>query len=758
MLRQGLKTTGLIRSKNNISVRYVLAVSFAAALLFSCNYNVTPGGIGKFGKTGEDAIPMPTLTALYFAAVVEGGGEAVRVAAESGDSVLQLLNAKTEENTAFIPKTTAYKVRLPEPAFAVTLTAQAEEGLTVKYNGDRTFTPKPGSMSLVSVNDAAGNSTLYTIHYLNEIADDPSLETAILTSVLLSSGSAGQIDAAGNFDNGTHARDVDISYGATELSIWAEGEEGAFVSCDKPMPMQITAAETSVTILVSKPGKTVGTYTLTLKKQADGQASRLENVILSAGFFAASAGSTTPVSFAPETTAHYVALPAGTANLAVVPAAPADKPDSVVTFAGGVGSNKANGVFDGVLEGTQFTITVNNGAGYLSTTYVFNIREGEAEQTLPEQRQEQAGLFVGAAASPVAGTGTATFANSMSWLASNAVDNGVYTIVMDANENSAPVMLGGAQINNKSGLQITLKGLDAERTLQLSRRGCLITVDAGVTLSLAEYITLKGRNDNDAPLVSVEGILKLNYGAKITENKGSGVSGSGYIVMNEGRITDIDEYGVYVNTGTFVIAGGEISEGNIGVKLYDGNIIMTGGSIKNMQTGVLIEDGRLLMFNGEISGNSNGGISGQRTTVEINGGKITNNGGTGVYISKSFSEFSAIVHLKMYDGEVSGNGGGGIIVYNGTFDMYGGVIKNNTGITIPTPPDANSQIIEAGIGLPSSYLTLYGYTPDKIIIEGNIVDGLPGNIAKGNSHNGREGYVENNSGKYPPDPATGFNY
>ncbi|MDR0550408.1 MAG: cadherin-like beta sandwich domain-containing protein, partial [Spirochaetaceae bacterium] len=383
MFRQILNSADFFRSKKSISTRNVLAAFFAAALLFSCNTDIRyptgtlDKGTGNDGDGENNGTAMPTLTALYFENA-EAASNKKRAGAESGTSVLQLLSVQTGESTDFDPKTTAYKVRVPAPAFAVTLTVKAADGLVITNNGERPFTPQPGTMTLVSVSDSKGNSTSYTIFYEGETAVDPLLETAILTSVLLSSGNAGQIDADGNFDNGTHARNVDIPYGVTEVSVWAQGEDGAFVAYDKLMPVSLSGGEKILTILVSKPGKNVGAYILTFKPEASGIPSRLLDVIPSPGYIAIDAAHLNePGAFNPDaadgeiqqiTVASDMLYAAGN-QIAITVQKPAEFPFSVVTFRRN--GAEFNGLLTGVTNGDAFTITVNNGAGYMDKTYNF---------------------------------------------------------------------------------------------------------------------------------------------------------------------------------------------------------------------------------------------------------------------------------------------------------------------------------------------------------------------------------------------------
>jgi predicted secreted protein len=240
--------------------------------------------------------------------------------------------------------------------------------------------------------------------------------------------------------------------------------------------------------------------------------------------------------------------------------------------------------------------------------------------------------------------------NALAWLGANAEADTTYVIAINANETLVPITLSSANLSGKTGVKITLRGLNAERTVQLASSGSLFTVQSGITLSLDENITLKGRNDHIASLVRVSsGAVIMEQGAKISGNTSSSGGGvyvaGGTFTLNGGQISSNRAFGgygggVYVSGGTFTINSGEIS----------GN---TGGSSGG---GVYVAGGTFIMSDGEISGN----------TASSNGGGVYVYGGT----------------FTMSDGGISGNtassNGGGVYVYGGTFTMSNGEISDNT--------------------------------------------------------------------------------
>jgi hypothetical protein len=143
------------------------------------------------------------------------------------------------------------------------------------------------------------------------------------------------------------------------------------------------------------------------------------------------------------------------------------------------------------------------------------------------------GLYVGAAASPETMAGT-TLASALAWLQTNATSNMAYTVLLGDDETLPPWTLGGYDSGTNvvfkglTGITLTLRGENAERVIQLSGPGSLFTVKSGVTLVLAQNITLRGRSNNNASLVYVDnGTVVMNDGAKITGNTDSSSSDFG---------------------------------------------------------------------------------------------------------------------------------------------------------------------------------------------------------------------------------------
>jgi hypothetical protein len=120
------------------------------------------------------------------------------------------------------------------------------------------------------------------------------------------------------------------------------------------------------------------------------------------------------------------------------------------------------------------------------------------------------------------------------------------------------------------------------RVLKIQNSGALITVGAGVTLTLMN-ITLEGIPDNNAPLLVVDsrGTLILGTGAVITNNQNTGNVG-----------------GVWVNDGSLILNDGAVINGMDGQQAggvfvgINGMFNMEGGAIEgNTANGVPSSDG-----------------------------------------------------------------------------------------------------------------------------------------------------------------------
>ena len=156
------------------------------------------------------------------------------------------------------------------------------------------------------------------------------------------------------------------------------------------------------------------------------------------------------------------------------------------------------------------------------------------------------------------------------------------------------------------------------------------------------------------------------YGGEITNNKAASSGGFGG--------------GVYVCDGTFKMSGGEIT-GNTATN--------TGGGVYAARTGSKITmSGNARIADNEVTdsdGKGGGVYVGTAVTFTMDGGSITGNkassgNGGGVYVNGTFNMSGGTIEnntATVYSGEAYGDGGG-VYVNGGTFTMTGGGITNNT--------------------------------------------------------------------------------
>ena len=288
----------------------------------------------------------------------------------------------------------------------------------------------------------------------------------------------------------------------------------------------------------------------------------------------------------------------------------------------------------------------------------------------------------------------------LGWLYANARSGGGYIVEINQDESVYQTFL---YFLNRINVTVTIQGIGTKRNITLLSRGNLFYVAGGVTLILANNITLKGYDDNIYPLVYIApgGVFIMNTGSGITGNI-SGVTGGVYLdggtfTMNGGAIFansggNICGSGVNVTAGTFTMNDGTISGNYAGsggtVTLIGGNFIMNGGNISGNTArcggAVMLNRGTFTMNGGTISGNT-AAINGGAVTVGVEGaftmrgGRISDNAakayGGAVYVGLTGD-------FHMNGGTIFGNTaayyGWGVYV-NGTFTKAGGTISGYTG-------------------------------------------------------------------------------
>ena len=208
------------------------------------------------------------------------------------------------------------------------------------------------------------------------------------------------------------------------------------------------------------------------------------------------------------------------------------------------------------------------------------------------------------------------------------------------------------------------------------------------TISDSRKLTLGSEDDSHADII-IDGGSKnkptpIEAEAALINVGGQLVIYDGVILRNNNNNSGYDGGGgVYVNSGTFTMNGGTIS-GNEALNC-GGGVYVTGGS------GSL---GTFIMNRGTISGNNTnygGGVwVGQYAKFTMYGGtiggtdtkdkNIANCNGGGVQVSRgtfTMNGENAKVLGNEAGGEEVGGQGGGVYIFEGTFNMYNGIINGN---------------------------------------------------------------------------------
>ena len=202
----------------------------------------------------------------------------------------------------------------------------------------------------------------------------------------------------------------------------------------------------------------------------------------------------------------------------------------------------------------------------------------------------------------------------LNWLEKYAQSDRSYVLEIDKDESIAPhgLSYGGRNIT------ITLKGIDADKTVSLSSNGAMFYVDSGVTLIL-DNITLEGLEENTAPLVSIGsgGTLTMDTCSAITGNTSIDGWGGGVWMDKDGNLTMNGTAKIFGNTAAN--AGGVCVNGNL---TMNNDAEISGNTAKKGSGGGVFvsEYGTFTMTGGVISGNTaeeGGGVCVWRGTFRI---------------------------------------------------------------------------------------------------------------------------------------------
>ena len=299
-----------------------------------------------------------------------------------------------------------------------------------------------------------------------------------------------------------------------------------------------------------------------------------------------------------------------------------------------------------------------------------------------------------------------TFKNKLDWLQSNIQSDSCYLVEIYEDDVIKPQIFSW---DDKSNVSIVLKGVSKTRMITLSENGTLFDIGKGITLILDNFVTLKGKTNNNGPLVVVSGKLILNEGSSIIDNENCGVAnifaeGGGVLVWNE-----------------FIMNGGNISGNKAS---YGGGVALYG------------KESTFIMYDGTISGNmaadSGGGIS-IGTSFDSEGCKFTMNGGNIIGNTADYSGGVGVLGcFLMNDGIISDNiardgEGGGVGIAKGEFIMKGGTISRNIAQSVD---DSVGGGVKLSGGLVHNRTLQCRFTKNGGIITGYSSDSVNGNVVK----------------------------
>lgn len=310
--------------------------------------------------------------------------------------------------------------------------------------------------------------------------------------------------------------------------------------------------------------------------------------------------------------------------------------------------------------------------------------------------------------------------SKMRWLSANVQSDNNYLVEVNANEAVSPVALSFDGVKNS---EITLKGVGAKPViLNLKEDGSLITIGTGITLIIDGNIELRGKDENDSPLIMVnpESKLILKNG-KICANECSNV-----------RAQSITRYyggGVHLK-GIFIMDGGVIADNILDTRNESygggvfidksGNFTMNGGTISGNKVSGLRMNGGGGVYNNGIFTMNNGNIINNSSSSIVSAYEVTTEGGGGVYVNNTFI---------MNNGNISNNtasSGGGVCINNETnaiFTMNNGKItKNNTGVVVHGKFNMNNGEISG-----NTYMGLLLYS-NFVMKDGKIADNGNGGV------------------------------
>ena len=370
--------------------------------------------------------------------------------------------------------------------------------------------------------------------------------------------------------------------------------------------------------------------------------------------------------------------------------------DCTATDQGGGVYIKSGGTFEMLgtakITGCTTTSTYNGkgGGGVYVENGTFTMNGGTISECTAEK--QGCGVYISSTGKfEMSGTAKITGCKTTSTSSSTAGGGGIYnlgalTMTGGTISDCISATDGGGVYVTGSASTFTMNGGTISGNTATANGGGVYVEEGTFTMSGGTISDCTATLKGGGVFINSSGTFKMSGTAKITGCKTTSTSGSG---GNGG--------GAYVNSGTFTMSDGTISDNTAskyggGVYIYSGTLTMSGGTIsdntaKSIGGGVYIaSSGTFNLTDGTIGGTASaeantaqygGGVYVYTGNFTMEGGTVsgntaTNNGG-GVYVSRGT--------FTMKSGAISGNtttnNGGGVYVYDSNFTMEGGEITDN---------------------------------------------------------------------------------
>jgi hypothetical protein len=254
---------------------------------------------------------------------------------------------------------------------------------------------------------------------------------------------------------------------------------------------------------------------------------------------------------------------------------------------------------------------------------------------------------------------------------------GTDTIRFDPNAVSAPILLGGSQLELRllgSTAAVTVEGGDSGVTVDGNNASRVLQVDAGVAATLDHLTITHGsvRIPESGAGIATSGTLTVMH-STISSNsafsQGGGISNAGgMLTVTDSTVSSNSGGGIYSDQGTLTLSNSTINSngGLTGIFNSEGTGTVTNCTISHNGDGIF-NAGTLTVTSSTISANSTptygGGILNQFGTLTVSNSTISNNSadfGAGIENFGTLTVANSTISSNSASGINSDQGGGGI--------------------------------------------------------------------------------------------------